>query len=64
MNKKKTLTFPGVNPITLIVTPTQLGSGQYGIVYFAYNQASTQENYAVKVVDRRKIKHKQDIKNL
>jgi hypothetical protein len=63
MNKKKTLTFPGVSPITLIVTPYQLGSGQYGKVYFAYNQ-STQEAFAVKVVDRKKIKHKQDIKNL
>ena len=54
----KTIAFPG-SAITITLTERLLGKGQQGEVRYAYLSSDPNKYYAVKVVDRRKVRNKQ-----
>lgn len=54
----KLITFPpssGVINQTIVLTQTLLGKGQFGSVFYAYDQADPTKGYAVKTIERKKI---------
>ena len=51
----KVISFPG-NQTQVVLTPKLLGSGQYGQVHQAFIKDDPESLYAVKVIDRKKIK--------
>ena len=53
----KIVNFPG-GKLKLTLTPKTLGKGQYGQVHLSYQQNAPDQFYAVKVVDKKKIKGK------
>ena len=53
----KVIAFPG-NKIQIVLTPKLLGKGQYGSVHYGYLRDNPNKYYAVKVIDRKRIKGK------
>ena len=53
----KVIAFPG-NKIQIVLTQKVLGRGQYGSVHFGYLIDNPDKIYAVKVIDRKRIKGK------
>ena len=53
----KVIAFPG-NKIKIVLTPKVLGRGQYGAVHYGYLQENPLKYYAVKVIDRKRIRGK------
>ena len=53
----KVIAFPG-NKIQIVLTPKILGRGQYGSVHYGYLKDNPNKYYAVKVIDRKRIRGK------
>jgi len=53
----KVIAFPG-NKIQIVLLPKVLGKGQYGSVHHGYQRGSPDLVYAVKVIDRKKLRGK------
>ena len=53
----KVIAFPG-NKIQIVLTSKQLGAGQYGSVHYGYLKDNPNKYYAVKVIDKKKIRGK------
>ena len=53
----KVIAFPG-NKIQIVLTPKVLGKGQYGSVHYGYLRDNPKKYYAVKVIDRSRIRGK------
>ena len=53
----KVIAFPG-NKIQIVLTPRVLGKGQYGAVHYGYAKDNPSKYYAVKVIDRKRIRGK------
>ena len=53
----KVIAFPG-NKIQIVLTQRVLGKGQYGSVHYGYLRDNPNKYYAVKVIDRKRIKGK------
>lgn len=53
----KVIAFPG-NKIQIVLTPRILGKGQYGTVHYGYLKDNPEKIYAIKVIDRKKIRGK------
>ena len=51
----KVIAFPG-NQMQIVLTPKTLGKGQYGTVHLAYQKGDPSKVFAVKVIDRKRIK--------
>lgn len=54
----KTILFPGTDssPKEMILSETQLGAGCYGTVYLGFAKNDPTKIYAVKCIDRSKVK--------
>ena len=53
----KVIAFPG-NKIQIVLTPRILGKGQYGQVHYGYLKDNPEKIYAVKVIDKKRIRGK------
>ena len=51
------IAFPG-NKIQIVLTPRVLGKGQYGTVHYGYLKDNPNKIYAVKVIDKKRIRGK------
>ena len=51
----KIVAFPG-NQIQIVLLPRLLGKGQYGSVHLGYQRGNQDLTYAIKVIDRRRLK--------
>jgi len=66
-SESKVLVMPGANgqpPKHIVLTGKTLGKGQYGVVHYAHMQDDHNKVFAVKVIDRKRVKGAKALQNL